>query len=364
MTLTKNDGTTVENTIYGTPTYTINSSENGSALFGTISSKLSESSVSTENCRIDTPTNTSSFIQIQDNDFDIKPLLIETKVTGSGENQVTTYGGAIVSINGLRTHFDYLNISNQFPYQPSNNQTIGTTVKAISTLDSDQTNVAYSNIREDTVDENAVKYHSEQPSSASLAYVVDTSDEAEIVKNYNMLGINPIDEPEYLTNIIVAYGTYNAVTFLDSALAGKIRWTLALEKKNENGVYEQVDMSKYLDSDITVANRSENAKFTKFGDVYIYDEDYTTPMDITKLETVYAMKTGSALEQITDGEEQSEIGVYTNYKVTLSATLYTGNETLDELTDVQLSERKVDNSTVSDYIKYTNAKVLSSWINP
>ena len=253
-----------------------------------------------------------------------------------------------------------MNISNQFPYQPNNKvRTIGTTVKAISTLDSDQSNVAYSNIREDKADENAVKYHSEQPSSASLTYVVDTSDETEIVKNYNMLGINPIDEQEYLTNIIIAYGTYNAVTFLDSALAGKIRWTLSLEKKNENGVYEQVDMSKYLDSDIAVANRGENAKFTKSGDVYIYDEDYTTPMDITKLTTVYAMKTGSALEAITNSE-----GVYTNYKVTLSATLYSGNETLTGLTDTQLSNRKIDNSTVSDYIKYTNAKVLSSWINP
>ena len=170
-----------------------------------------------------------------------------------------------------------------------------------------------------------------------------------------MLGINPIDEPEYKTNIIIADGSYNATAFVDSALAGKIRWTLSLEKKNAEGTsYEQVDMSEYVSGNVAVSNRSEGAVFTKSGNVYVYDEDFTTPLDVTKLTTVYAMKTGESLEAL------SASGVYANYKVTLSATLYTGTDTLIG----DLTERLVDNSTVSDYIKYTNAKVLSNWVNP
>jgi len=262
----------------------------------------------------------------------------------------------------LRTHFDYLNIPNQFPYQPSNQTSIGTAVTAISVLDSDQTNIAYSNIRENEGDENSMRYHSEQPSSASLVYMVDNSDETEIVQNYNLLGINPIDTDEYRTNVISADGTYNAVTFIDSAQAEKIRWTLSLEKKNENGTYEKVDMSEYLESGIMISNRRTGAKFTKNGDTYIYDEDYTTPLDITKLSMVYAMKTGEDLEELKDSSPVA--GVYANYRVYLTATLYTGTASLDGLTTQQLSERLIANSTKSDYIIYTNAKVLSSWVNP
>lgn len=50
----------------------------------------------------------------------------------------------------------------------------------------------------------------------------------------------------------------------------------------------------------------------------IFDEDYTTPMDITKLSTVYAMKTGDALEEVTDSNGDPETGVYANYRVVLS----------------------------------------------
>lgn len=352
--LTKNDGTIVENTIYGTPTYTVNKSKVASGIYGTISSTLSGSSVSTSGYSITTPTNTTSFIQIGDLDYDIKPLLVEK--IGS------LYGGAIVTISGLRTHFDYLNIPNQFPYQPSTVQgqnTVGTTVKAISTLDSDATNIAYSSIRIEKSDTNAVKYHSETPSSASLVYVVDTSDDTDLVTTYNMLGINPIDEPEYRNNIIIADGTYNAVSFVDSAQASKIRWMLTLEKKNESGIYETVKMSDYVSGNVSVTNRASGSVFTPHGNSYIFDEDYTTPMDITKLTTVYAIKTGTDLESLKDAENNPVSGVYANYKVTLSATLYTGSEPLDG----ELSSRKVDNSTVSDFIKYTNAKVKAGWIN-
>ena len=353
--LTKNDGTTVENTIYGTPTYTVNTAKEASGIYGTISSTFSDSAVDISGFSIPSPNNTSSFIQIGDLDYNIKPLLVEK--IGS------TYGGAIISVNGLRVHFDYLNIPNQFPYQPSTvegQNTVGTTVKAYSTLDSDYTNIAYSSIREEMADSNAVKYHSETPSSATLVYVVDTSDDIDIVKNYNMLGINPIDEAEYFNNIITADGTYNAVSFVDSAQAGKIRWTLSLEKKNESGAYETVKMSDYVSGNVTVGNRTSGAVFTASGNTFIYDEDYTTPMDITKLTTIYAMKTGDDLEALVDGDGNPVTGVYANYKVTLSATLYTGSEALSG----DLSSRKIDNSTVSDYIKYTNAKVKSSWVNP
>ena len=363
LTLTQNDGTKVDNSIYGTPTYSRNTAKNQTGVYGTISSILENSTVSTEGFAIDEPTNTSSFIKIQDADYDIKPLLIET--TGSGDN--ISYGGAIISILGLRTHFDFLNITNQFPYQVNNNSQIGTTVTAVSVLDSDVSNLAYSNIRESKLDESGIKYHSEQPSSANLVYMVDNSDETEIVKNYNLLGINPIDPLEYRTNVIAADGTYNASTFIDSAEAGKIRWTLSLEKKNENGIYEKVDMSKYLASAITISDRPVGNAFATFmqsGQDYIYDEDYTTPMDITKLSTVYAMKTGTDLEAVTNSEGNPETGVYANYRVVLSASLYTGDESLTGLTAEQLSARLISNSTKSADIRYTNAKVLSSWVNP
>ena len=365
LTLTQNDGTKVDNMIYGTPTYTRNIIKTGEGGYGTIASTLqdSEETELVEAFSIDDPTNTSSFIQIQDSGFDIKPLLIETQET----NGVKSYGGAIVTINGLRTHFDFVNIPNQFPHQPNNSTNIGTTVTAVSVLDSDQANVAYSNIRKTAEDGNSVKYHSEKASSASLVYTVDNSDETEIVQNYNLLGINPIDPPEYYTYIIAADGTYNAITFVDSAQAGKIRWTLSLEKKNENDVYEKVDMSKYLATDITISNRTSGgtaATFTQNGEDYIFDEDFTTPMDITKLSTVYGMKTGDALEAVEDGNGNPETGVYANYRVILSATLYTGTEDLTGLTTEGLSERAIPNSTKSQDIRYTNARVLSSWVNP
>lgn len=356
--LTKNDGTSTEKNIYGTPTYSVNTAKAQAGVYGSISSKLTNSTTNVSGFSIDTPQKVSNFIQICDSDFDIKPLLIETRTnpeTGPGVPDVL-YGGAIITISGLRTHFDFQNIQNQFPYRPNENSTIGTTVTAYSMLDSDATNVAYSNIREEATDENGVRYHGEQPEVATLVYAVDTSSEVELIQNLNLLGINPIDDPDYLTNTIIADGTYSAVSFVDSASAQKIRWTLSLEKKNENGIYEAVNMSDYVSGEVLVGNRSAGAKFTVSGNGYIYDEDYTSAMDITTLTTVYVMKTGTDLEAL--GGETPVAGVYTNYKVILTATLYTGTGPLTG----DISDRLVEGSQKHDYIVYTNAKVMPSWV--
>ena len=350
LSLTKTDDTKTENRIYGTPTYSTGNNDN---IYGTISSTLDDSRVSPSGFVISPPTNTSSYIQIRENDFDIKPYLLETGV--DSESGETVYGGAIVTIHKFRVHFAYSDMGDQFPPRPSAaSSNIGTSVTAISVLDSDPANVAFSNIRATADDDEQIKYTTEQESHATLTYVVNNEDEDALIASYNILGINPLDDEDYWTNVIVADGTYNATLFTPSALADKIRWKLSLWKKNEAGEYVQVtDMSDFLDGNIFIADRSGTPTFIDAGNYYYYDEDYTGQMDIMSINTTFAVKTGDDLEAL--GYE----GVYANYKVLLSATLYSGTEPLTG----DVSSRVIEHSTPApDYIIYTNARALYEWV--
>ena len=112
-------------------------------------------------------------------------------------------------------------------------------------------------------------------------------------------------------------------------------------------------MSDFLDGNIFIADRSGTPTFIDAGNYYYYDEDYTGQMDIMSINTTFAVKTGDDLEAL--GYE----GVYANYKVLLSATLYSGTEPLTG----DVSSRVIEHSTPApDYIIYTNARALYEWV--
>lgn len=119
-----------------------------------------------------------------------------------------------------------------------------------------------------------------------------------------------------------------------------IQYTMKLYVKDDNGEYKQTnDINKYL-SRFTLENATSSSGLN--GKECVFTTDYNGEEQNTAV-TKFTVKTGKTFE---------EQGLtYANYRVELTAVL------LDE------KGEKVNGTTASDYVVYTNAKIESGFIN-
>ena len=196
--------------------------------------------------------------------------------------------------------------------------------------------------------------------------------------DYNQLGINPADSTSQMNDImhIDAKGFYNLADLPSVAEATKVEWTLELLVKGEDGKYHPVkDMSKYFKTDAThkVSGKSEanstdgtfnfdlQTKNVSEGGTTVSREYYYKSQEITNhnargfiIETSYDIITGSAFE--------AEGFDYSNYQIVLTATLVMPKKENGVI--VQGEEEQDTNSIASDYIIYTNARILTEFVKP
>lgn len=232
-------------------------------------------------------------------------------------------------------------IIDQFPERKDGDTKTGIGVNAASYVAYSQNNIENSSISE-SGDMPAIRYYRKAMTVAQLNYNVAESTVLESKDSpFSQLGINAKD----MTTGEMAI-TANAIYDL-SALSQstrnsgeKIQYTMKLYVKDDNGEYKQTnDISKYLSS-FTLENATSssdlNDKECVFTTVYNGEEQNTA---VTK----FTVKTGKTFE---------EQGLtYANYRVELTAVL------LDE------KGEKVNGTTASDYVVYTNAKIETGFIN-
>lgn len=232
-------------------------------------------------------------------------------------------------------------IIDQFPERKDGDTKTGVGVNAASYVAYSQNNIENSSISE-SGDMPAIRYYRKAMTVAQLNYNVAESTVLESKDSpFSQLGINAKD----MTTGEMAI-TANAIYDL-SALSQstrnsgeKIQYTMKLYVKDDNGEYKQTDdISKYLSS-FTLENAKSSSDLT--GKECVFTTDYNGEEQNTAV-TKFTVKTGKTFE---------EQGLtYANYRVELTAVL------LDE------KGEKVNGTTASDYVVYTNAKIETGFIN-
>lgn len=232
-------------------------------------------------------------------------------------------------------------IIDQFPERKDGDTKTGIGVNASSYVAYSQNNIENSSISKSGVMP-ARRYYRKAMTVAQLNYNVAESTVLESKDSpFSQLGINAKDmttgEMAITANAIYDLSALSRST-RDSGK--KIQYTLKLYVKDNSGDYKQTnDISKYLSS-FTLENATSssglNGKECVFTTAYNGEEQNTA---VTK----FTVKTGKAFE---------EQGLtYANYRVELTAVL------LDE------KNEKVNGTTASDYVVYTNAKIETGFIN-
>lgn len=182
--------------------------------------------------------------------------------------------------------------------------------------------------------EDTKRYYTENPSRAILEY----SAIAGISDATRQLGINPSDAVNSSDTIETrAKYDYSSVDSAVLKKAAKIRYTLELFQKNQDGAYAEtpLEIGEYLMSmrmEAAGESSSSSEKSRQWTKPFVSSEDKQefAYIDFTPL-------TGEAFE--------AKGHTYANYKVRLTAVL------LDQ------DSKEIDGTKASDYIIYTNARI-------
>ncbi len=232
-------------------------------------------------------------------------------------------------------------IIDQFPERKDGDTKTGIGVNAASYVAYSQNNIENSSISQGGVMP-AIRYYRKAMTVAQLNYNVAESTVLESKDSpFSQLGINAKDmttgEMAITANAIYDLSALSRST-KDSGK--KIQYTMKLYVKDDNGEYKQTnDISKYLSS-FTLENATSSSGLN--GKECVFTTNYNGEEQNTAV-TKFTVKTGKTFE---------EQGLtYANYRVELTAVL------LDE------KGEKVNGTTASDYVVYTNAKIETGFIN-
>ena len=194
-------------------------------------------------------------------------------------------------------------------------------------------------------DENSIRYYTAKTVNAKLSYYVKSEENAPAGSSVNRLGVNGItDGGQWKLSTLGAYDISDLSSDLISK-ASKIKVTLSLNKKDDNGSYGSLDNGK------TISDYLKNQTITKptFSDKdaanrneFEWNSASYNPGQVIQIPIDYSILTGSEFEK--------RGLTYANYKVTLTVSL------LDK------DNKELEGSSATDYIIYTNAKVLTDVI--
>lgn len=232
-------------------------------------------------------------------------------------------------------------IIDQFPERKDGDTKTGIGVNAASYVAYSQNNIENSSISA-SGDMPARRYYRKAMTVAQLNYNVAESTVLESKDSpFSQLGINAKDmTTEEMAITANAIYDLSALSRSTKDSGKKIQYTMRLYVKDNSGDYKQTnDISKYLSS-FTLENAASSSGLN--GKECVFTTDYNGEEQNTAV-TKFTVKTGKAFE---------EQGLtYANYRVELTAVL------LDE------KNEKVNGTTASDYVVYTNAKIETGFIN-
>ena len=283
---------------------------------------------------------TANFIEFQNN----------TDISDSLQNgSVTSAVQATLEFNSENTR------KAQFPYR-TNGQNTGALVIGYSNISSSKTNTAYSVVSVSGDDKNNKMYYVESEEFAELQYYADYSNANKQNQLNEQLGINAREiESSQTKSFIQTEGRYDTTGLLNASKAEYLECSLKLYQKQKNGSYSEVPLDNYLESLSMIGgktpvytNQTTHTYIFNIGDVAQFENEQ------------YVYKIPITFNAITGNQTNfKDAYYYANYKVELTVSLFDHNCSTDS---VAWSDH-MGNSTISDWVIYTNARVYTDLIN-
>ena len=283
---------------------------------------------------------TSNFIEFQNN----------TDISGSLQiGSITSTVQATLEFNSESTR------TAQFPYR-SSGQNTGALVIGYSNISSSNTNTAYSVVSVSDEDSNHKMYYVETEETADLQYYADYSNANKENQLKEQLGINAREiESNQTKSFIQTEGRYDATGLLNVSKAQYLSCSIELFQKQENGSYSDVSIDSYLDSLSVIGgktpvytNSTTHTYVFNIGDV----EQFENEQYVYKIPITFNALTGK-------GTNFKDTYLYSNYKVVLTVALFDHNGS----SDATPWTNAMNNSTIPDWVIYTNARVYTDLIN-
>lgn len=271
----------------------------------------------------------------------------------SGRN----YMNADISVKIRLEYPDAASLNAQFPLRTTTGgtDTSGVQFKASSAMAYLNDNLGSSSMSQHTDVEHKL-YYREDKSEATISY--DSYNISQEDGNTSQLGLNgreTNDQSEQITSRAFFDARqipgFNQTSETNGKYPYYFEGTLSLEKKNNEGTYESVNISSYL----TDFFAKESAVDTKSSGLGAQNNVFKFRMSLSKKQVNeiyinqilipidYKVKTGTELENV-EGSQ------YANYKVTLTGVLKNKDGT-------ELTNRP------TDYLVYTNAKVYQKIVD-
>jgi hypothetical protein len=244
---------------------------------------------------------------------------------------------AVVSV----TYPDDAGLYDQFTERTDSSSSDGITVRARAILSYQQDTLRTSSMRTAQLESESRRHYRLNMDLAVLNYNALSVDSGDGTGDNSYLGINPNDEQDN-DSVVWSNGYYNPSALPGLTSARHIRYTLKLYQKNASGVYEQVtDPEHYLET-----MNVDSSTITPQNGTYVVTADWSVGEGY-KQGDIVETHVPIRFRVITGADFEASGLTYANYKVELTAEL------LDEKNQV------LDGSTASDYIIYTNARILT-----
>ena len=251
--------------------------------------------------------------------------------------------------------YDAAGILEQFPTRPRDTTTDGIMVGASSSLSYTEDTLQGSYLRATGSDANNHHYYRSIDSAATLSYTARNNAAAAPGEGISHLGINGLENNFPVQSLAV----YNVEKVENASEAKKMKCTVTLWCKGENDEYAQVetkDIHTYLSS-LTIALTATDSSNNRVQCSSVQVDEKGTATFTLPLGTDGYFDPGSFLEipvdmTVVTGEAFEKAGYcYANYQVRLTAEL------LDQ------TGKQIKGSAASDFIVYTNAKIVKELIN-
>ena len=229
-------------------------------------------------------------------------------------------------------------ILQQFPTRDSEDTTTGILVCANSYLAYSAPSLAQSSSPISARDSNSRRYYRQETGATRLHYVATGSN------RLNQLGINALESGEPAA--IDSSAQYVLSSLNAATQAAALRCTITLQRKTDDGSYQEdttVPFQAAIGATVVgsdgIARDFQAQKAQSVDFALLNGIDNSIPIQIP---VTLSIGTGSALENAG--------GYYANYRVRLTAQLLSRSGAL------------IPNSQASDYIVYTNAKIVTELI--
>ena len=228
-------------------------------------------------------------------------------------------------------------ILQQFPTRGSEDTTTGILVCANSYLAYSAPSLAQSSSPISAADSNKRRYYRQKTGATRLHYVATGSN------RLNQLGINALESGEPAA--IDSSAQYVLSSLNAATQAATLRCTVTLQRKTDDGDYQDATVPFHAAIGATVVG--SDGITHEFPAQKEKTVDFALPKGIDnsipiQIPVTLSIGTGSALENAG--------GYYANYRVVLTAQL------------LNRSGTPIPNSQASDYIVYTNAKIVTELI--